>query len=71
MNARNWKERFAERNTIEETTSILKISRATLYERIKAGLISVTKDGARTFITGAEIERYLAACEAPRAEVQP
>lgn len=56
--------RFAERNTVKETCAILKLSRSALHKRIKAGLIAITKDGARTFISGAEIARYLAACEA-------
>jgi excisionase family DNA binding protein len=45
---------------ITEAAKILRISRATLYDRIKAGLISVHKDGRRTFITTSELERYVA-----------
>lgn len=56
--------RFKPRNTIPEFCQISGLAKATVYQRIKAGLLRVTKDGARTFITGAEIERYLAACEA-------
>lgn len=52
------------RNTIDETCHILKLSRATLYQRIRAGLLQTTKDGARTFVSGAEIERYLSRCSA-------
>ena len=57
--------KFPRRNTITEAVEILKISRALIYVRIKAGQLRVTKDGARTFISGAELERYLAACEGP------
>ena len=53
-----------ERNTVRETCAILRLSHATLYDRIKSGRLHVTKDGARTFVTRAEIARYLAACEA-------
>jgi len=56
--------RFKPRNTIPEACEVTGLARATLYARIKAGLLRVTKDGARTFISGAELERYLAACEA-------
>jgi excisionase family DNA binding protein len=44
---------------ITEAAKILRISRATLYERISSGLISVHKDGRRTFITTSELERYV------------
>ena len=55
---------IALRNSITQTCAVLNLSRATLYDRIKRGLIRVTKDGGRTFISGQEIERYLAACAA-------
>jgi hypothetical protein len=55
--------RFKPRNTITEFCEISGLARATVYKRIASGLLRVTKDGARTFVTGAEIERYLAACE--------
>ena len=38
---------------IPEAARILRISRATLYERIREGLITTQKDGRRTFITDA------------------
>ena len=44
---------------ITEAAKILRISRATLYERISSGLISIHKDGRRTFITASELERYV------------
>jgi excisionase family DNA binding protein len=44
---------------ITEAAKILRISRSTLYERISSGLISVHKDGRRTFITTFELERYV------------
>ncbi len=47
------------RNTIREACQLTRLSRATLYERIAAGLLNVIKDGRRTFISGEEIERYL------------
>ncbi len=45
---------------ITEAARILRISRATLYERIRCGLIATQKDGRRTFITAAELHRYVA-----------
>jgi len=44
---------------ITEAARILRISRATLYDRIRDGLIATQKDGRRTFITAAELHRYV------------
>jgi excisionase family DNA binding protein len=44
---------------ITEAARILRISRATLYERIRGGLINTQKDGRRTFITATELHRYV------------
>ena len=44
---------------ILEAARILRVSRATLYERIREGLINTQKDGRRTFITAAELQRYV------------
>ena len=41
---------------IPEAARILRISRATLYERIREGLITTQKGGRRTFITAAELQ---------------
>ena len=46
---------------VAEAARILRISRATLYERIRSGEISCQKDGRRTFVTIAELQRYVAA----------
>ena len=43
-----------------EATAILRMSRATLYERIRQGAITSQKDGRRSYITAAELERYVA-----------
>jgi excisionase family DNA binding protein len=45
---------------IGEAAHILRLSRATLYERIRVGLIRTQKDGRRSFITAAELQRYVA-----------
>ena len=45
---------------ISEATRILRLSRATLYERIRAGLITTQKDGRRSYITAEELQRYVA-----------
>ncbi len=44
---------------ISEAAHILRISRATLYDRIKAGKLKAQKDGRRSFITEAELRRYV------------
>lgn len=46
---------------IIEAARILRMSRATLYERIKAGEIKAQKDGRRRYITAAELQRYVLA----------
>jgi hypothetical protein len=41
---------------------MLRMSRAQLYNRLKEGRIKGQKDGARTYITRVELERYVAEC---------
>jgi excisionase family DNA binding protein len=58
---------------VSEAAQILRMSRAQLYNRIHDGSISPQKDGARTYITRAELERYVESCAAvksaaPRSE---
>ena len=43
---------------IPEASRILRMSRAQLYHRIGEGAIRIQKDGARTYITMGELERY-------------
>ncbi len=47
------------RYEIPEVAKILRISRATLYGRIREGRITPHKDGRRTFITSKELQRYV------------
>jgi excisionase family DNA binding protein len=47
---------------IREAARILRMSRAQLYNRINDGAIKPHKDGARTYITRAELERYVDGC---------
>ena len=47
---------------IVEAARILRMSRALLYTRIQEGSIKVQKDGARTYITQVELERYVDSC---------
>jgi len=47
---------------INEVAGILRMSRAQLYKRIAEGGIKIQKDGARTYVTLREIERYVEAC---------
>ena len=45
---------------IPEAARILRLSRATLYERIRAGQIATQKDGRRSYVTAEELQRYVA-----------
>jgi hypothetical protein len=47
---------------VQEAAQTLRMSRAQVYNRIKAGLLTAQKDGARTYITWAELERYVVSC---------
>ena len=47
---------------MSEAARILRISRAHLYNRLHDGSIRAQKDGARTYITHAELERYVESC---------
>jgi excisionase family DNA binding protein len=47
---------------IAEATQILRMSRAQLYNRIHEGSLKAQKDGVRTYITRAELERYVQTC---------
>jgi Helix-turn-helix domain len=49
---------------IAEAAQILRMSRAQLYNPICEGTIRPQKDGARTYITQAELERYVDSCGA-------
>jgi excisionase family DNA binding protein len=50
---------------IIEAARMLRMSRATLYQRIRAGHLAIQKDGSRSYITVTELHRYLGACNAP------
>jgi len=54
---------------ISEASHILRMSRAQLYHRIGQGATKIQKDGARTYITLGELERYVKSCDA--REVAP
>jgi excisionase family DNA binding protein len=47
---------------VAEAAQILRMSRAQLYNRIGEGTIRPQKDGARTYITRSELERYVESC---------
>jgi hypothetical protein len=51
------------RFNISEAARMLRMSRAQLYNRIGEGAIQPHKDGARTYITRIELERYVKACD--------
>lgn len=44
---------------IVEAARILRISRASLYQRIRSGEVKIQKDGRRSYITAVEIQRYV------------
>jgi hypothetical protein len=47
---------------VSEAARILRMSRAQLYKRINDGALRPQKDGARTYLTRVELERYVDAC---------
>lgn len=49
------------RFVIIEAARILRMSRATLYERIGVGEIKAQKDGRRRYITAVELQGYVLA----------
>jgi excisionase family DNA binding protein len=53
------------RYSLREAQTLLGLSRSTLYTRIAAGKLTVHKDGRRTFVLAAELDRYLATLNAP------
>ena len=53
---------------VAEAARILKMSRAQIYNRIQEGLLRPQKDGARTYITHVELERYVESCNLPPSE---
>jgi hypothetical protein len=50
-----------------EAALILRMSRAQLYHRMREGSIRPQKDGARTYITRTELERYVQSCDSRAA----
>jgi excisionase family DNA binding protein len=52
------------RLTLQEAVKILRLSKATLYRREAEGKIKFTRDGGKTFITRADLEKYLTALTA-------
>jgi hypothetical protein len=46
---------------ITEASRILRMSRASLYERIRLGEIKSQKDGRRSYVTAVELQRYVIA----------
>ena len=44
---------------IVEAARILRMSRASLYERIRGGELKAQKDGRRRYITSVELQRYI------------
>jgi hypothetical protein len=45
---------------LNEAAQILRMSRATLCQRVRDGLIKTQKDGRRSFIAASELDRYVA-----------
>jgi excisionase family DNA binding protein len=53
------------RFAVSEAARILRVSKAFLYIRLHQGSLRAQKDGARTYITQAELERYVESCNRP------
>jgi excisionase family DNA binding protein len=51
------------RYSLREVEKLLGLSRSTLYARIAAGKLLIQKDGGRTFVSSAELDRYLKALD--------
>ena len=51
---------------VPQAAQILRMSRAQLYNRIHDGSLKPQMDGARTYITREELERYVQACAVSR-----
>jgi hypothetical protein len=49
---------------VNSVAAIAAMSRATLYQRIRAGHLAIQKDGRRSYITVTELHRYVEACHA-------
>lgn len=47
------------RHTFDEACTLLRVSRSTLYSRIRSGAIRVHHDGTRTYVSAAELTRYI------------
>ena len=47
---------------VVEAARMLRMGRAQLYNRIHDGALKPQKDGARTYFTQSELERYVSAC---------
>lgn len=47
---------------VTEAARILRMSRAQVYSRIHADMLTPQKDGARTYITRVELEHYVESC---------
>jgi hypothetical protein len=57
---------------ISEAALILRMSRAQVYIRIHEGVLKAQKDGARTYITRPELERYVESCSgSPEHHARP
>jgi len=56
---------------VTEAARILRICRALLYKRIKEGQIKAQKDGRRTYVSAAELHRYVASLDGERSTILP
>jgi excisionase family DNA binding protein len=57
-------------HTVKEACELLNISRATLYRLHEDGLIDFVKVRTGTFVTDAEVRRYIATITPPRTYVR-
>jgi hypothetical protein len=55
------------RYPIDDGFALLGIPRASGYVKVRTGKLRVQKDGRRTYITAAEIDRYVRECGAESA----
>lgn len=55
-----------QRYTVPEAIAYLRSSRKTFYDEVKAGRITLVKDGRRSYVHGSELARRLAVSRSDR-----
>lgn len=51
------------RYPVTEARNLLGLGHSKFYERVKEGKLRLQKDGKRSFVTAAELTRYIDSCD--------